>query len=273
MTATQAIDLERVVTFVREVAAEEIMPRFNKLTKGDIRHKGGRGDFATTADLESERVLGARLSAYLPGSLVVGEEGTEKRPELLGAIAGEDPVWVIDPLDGTHNFADGIAKFCVIVALTQAGETLAAWIHDPVADKTILAERGSGAWEAGRRLTVAPAVPIEEMRGALYTKAGRPGISANFDEARRHFAATGNSRCAGHEYLAMARGETHFTLFSRLLPWDHAGGALIHAEAGGYNACWDGAEYKPTRHTGGLLLAPDRESWQTIAGLVLAPRG
>jgi fructose-1,6-bisphosphatase/inositol monophosphatase family enzyme len=264
------IDLDDIAAILRDVAAEEIMPRFRKLAKGDIKHKGDRGDFATTADLESERVLSLRLQDVLPGSVVVGEEATEKRPALLDAIAEPTPSWIVDPLDGTHNFAGGIDQFCVIAALARAGETLAAWIHDPVAGKTIMAERGGGCWEAGRRLSVAAAVPVAEMRGAIYAKAGRPGVSAAFDAARSRFAATFNNRCAGHEYLALARAESHFTLFSRLLPWDHAGGALIHAEAGGYNACWDGEAYRPTRHKGGLLLAPDAPSWEAIAALLLA---
>lgn len=267
------IDVERVAAIVREVAAEAILPRFRKLAKSDILPKGGRGDFATVADIEAEGALAAALTALLPGSAAVGEEATAKDPALLDAIAGEAPVWILDPLDGTHNFAQGIAHFTVIVALARAGETVAAWIHDPVADRMISAERAGGAWEAGRRLAVAPAAPLAAMRGAIYAKAGRPGVSPHLDAMRRRFAATTNERCAGHEYLALARGESHFALFSRLYPWDHAGGALIHREAGGANACWDGTPYRPTRHSGGLLLAPDAASWQAIAALLLVGEG
>jgi fructose-1,6-bisphosphatase/inositol monophosphatase family enzyme len=266
---TVSVDLNRIAQFIREVAAAEIIPRFKKLAKSDIKYKGDRGDFATTADLEAERVLGAWLKDLLPGSEVLGEEAAAKSPELLGLIAGEAPVWVVDPLDGTHNFANGIAQFCVILALTKAGETRAAWIHDPVADRTVMAERGGGTWEAGKQLRVAAPSPIANMRGAIYAKAGRPGVSPNLDAARGKFAATFNRRCAGYEYLSLARAESHFTLFSRLYPWDHAGGALIHAEAGGYNACWDGTPYRPTRHAGGILLAPDAASWRAIAALAL----
>lgn len=265
-----AVDLDQVSEIIREVAAAEIMPRFKKLAKGDILHKGDRGDFATTADLEAERALTNRLTAFLPTSLAVGEEATANQPELLDAIKGERRVWIIDPIDGTHNFADGIAHFCVIVALAQAGTTCAAWIHDPVTDTIVAAEQGSGAWEEECRLTTAPPAPLEAMRGAIYAKAGRPGVSPRLDEMKRRFRSTANNRCAGHEHLALARGENHFAMFSRILPWDHASGALIHQEAGGYNACWDGTAYGPTRQTGGLLLAPDRASWRGLAALLLA---
>ncbi len=265
-----SVDADRVIAIMREVAADAILPRFKKLAKSEILPKGERGDFATTADLEAEQALAGALAALVPGSIVVGEEASEKHPELLRAIAGTAPVWIVDPLDGTHNFAQGIAHFTVIVALARAGETTAAWIHDPLADRTVAAERGGGAWEAGRRLHVAPALPVAEMRGAIYAKAGRPGVSPRFEEMRRRFAETVNARCAGGEYMALARAESHFALFSRLYPWDHAGGALIHLEAGGTNACWDGTPYRPTRHTGGLLLAPDAASWAAIAELLLA---
>jgi fructose-1,6-bisphosphatase/inositol monophosphatase family enzyme len=263
------VDPEQVAAIIREVAAAAILPRFRKLTAGDIVPKGSRGDFATTADLEAERLLGQRMAALLPGSLVVGEEAAEKRPGLLAAIAGEDPVWIIDPLDGTHNFADGLARFAVMVALARAGETEAAWIHDPLAGRTVIAQRGGGAWEAGKRLAVARPGPLAAMRGALYATAGRPGISPKLDEARRLFASTSYSRCAGCEYLALARRESHFALFTRLLPWDHAAGTLIHREAGGYHACLDGTPYRPTRQAGVLLLAPDLASWEAIAAQVL----
>ena len=265
------IDADRVAAIMAEVAAEAILPRFGKLAKGDIRPKGERGDFATVAVLEAERLLTRRLSELLPGSLVVGEEASDARPELLAAIAGAAPVWVIDPLDGTHNFAQGIAHFAVIVALASLGETRAAWIHDPNAGRTLWAERGGGAWEEGRRLRAAPAVPLGEMRGAIFTKAGRPGVSPRLEEARSRFAATINRRSAGHVYLELARAECHFALFSRLFPWDHAAGVLIHKEAGGYGACWDKTPYRPTLLKGGLLLAPDEGSWQALAALLLAP--
>src|SRR3546814_19671063 len=68
-------------------------------------------------------------------------------------------------------------------------------------------------------------------------------------------------RCAGAEYLRLAAGETHFSLFTRLMPWDHVPGTLLHSEAGGIALCFDGTPYKATRwRETGLLMAPDRQS-------------
>ena len=69
-------------------------------------------------------------------------------------------------------------------------------------------------------------------------------------------------RCAAHEYRLAAGGHAHLLLYNRLLPWDHAAGWLLHREAGGYSARFDGSAYSPLVHTGGLICAPDRESWQ-----------
>jgi fructose-1,6-bisphosphatase/inositol monophosphatase family enzyme len=267
-----SVDPAQVSEILREVAAAEILPRFKKLAAGDIQHKGNKGDFATTADLEAERALEARLTSLLPGSVAVGEEGVAKDPKRLDAIGGSAPVWVIDPLDGTHNFAGGIAHFCVIAALVANGDVVGGWVHDPVAGSTIAAERGGGAWEAGRRCHVAPAVPVEAMKGAIYSRTDLAAVAPDLAASKQRYGNGGERRCAGHEYLALARGEMHFAMFSRLLPWDHAAGALIQREAGGTNACWDGTPYRATRHEGGILLAPDRESWHRIAQLLLAPR-
>ena len=76
-------------------------------------------------------------------------------------------------------------------------------------------------------------------------------------------------RCAGQEYLALVRGQSHFSLYHRLMPWDHAAGQLLHGEAGGYSARLDGSTYRPIHVDGGLLLTPDRASWEMIHGVLV----
>ena len=71
-------------------------------------------------------------------------------------------------------------------------------------------------------------------------------------------------RCAAHEYRLLASGHAHFVVYSKLMPWDHLAGALIHAEAGGYAARFDGSAYLPSHAGGGLLVAPDKESWREL---------
>src|SRR6202000_3483861 len=115
--------------------------------KGDV-------DLVTEADRASEKLIGERLHAQLPGHGIYGEEGTRTH-------LGSEYRWYIDPLDGTTNFAHGFPVFCVSMGLehrprdmapTDAGEVLAAVIYDPLRDELFTAEKGKGAYLNGSRI-------------------------------------------------------------------------------------------------------------------------
>ena len=108
-------DRDSVERIIRETSAQIILPRFRNLADGDIREKDG-GSIVTAADLEAETRLSSELVTLVPGSRVVGEEGADADPGVLSALDGEPPVWIIDPLDGTQNFAEGKPCFAVIIA-------------------------------------------------------------------------------------------------------------------------------------------------------------
>ena len=142
MTATPP-DRYAVDRLIRQVAAAAILPRFRNLAEDDIREKKP-GDLVTAADEDSERRLTAALPDLLPGSRVVGEEAASRDEGVMAALDGPDPVWVVDPVDGTHNFAHGKDRFAVIVALCQHGAVTAAWIHGPTDGTTVWAAPGQG---------------------------------------------------------------------------------------------------------------------------------
>jgi fructose-1,6-bisphosphatase/inositol monophosphatase family enzyme len=148
------MDMEKVAALIRETAEAVIVPRFRMLKQDEIREKKP-GDFVTVADLDSERMLTERLLAWLPGSAVLGEEAAATDASRLALLAGEAPVWVIDPIDGTANFARGQEGFAVILALVERAELCAGWIYDPLGEAMVMAEAGGGAWSEGRRLAVA----------------------------------------------------------------------------------------------------------------------
>ncbi len=264
-------DIDAIGRAIAETAAEEIMPRFEKLTRSDVTEKRP-GDIVTVADVAAERRLTARLTALLPGSLVVGEEAVAADAGVLDRLAGDDPVWVIDPIDGTTNYAAGIPLFAVMVAFVRGGRTLAGWIHDPVAATTAIAVNGEGAWMAGSgaRLHVAPAEPPGSMSGAVALRYGNRRLVRRIAGRSNLVGSVFSFRCAGHEYLALASGRAHFALYQRLMPWDHAAGQLIHAEAGGFSAQLDCSPYSPRVHDGGLLLAPDEASWKELHAVLIA---
>ena len=281
------IDPATVTRFVEETAAEEVLPRFRRLAERDVRAKEG-GDLVTAADLACEARLTRLLQDYLPGSRVVGEEAAAERPEVLDLLQDADPVWLIDPVDGTANFAAGKRTFAVMVALVEKGAICAAWIHEPNQSQTAVAEAGGGAWIGDRRLNAAAAVPLSEMRGTLHAGSfGSRELGRRIQAVRERLGAIPSLRCAGAEYVRLAAGKMHYSLFSekanpakapgevhyglftRMMPWDHAPGVLLFAEAGGWARTFDRRTYEPARRDPpGLLMAPDEASWQALHGVL-----
>ncbi|MBV8535357.1 MAG: inositol monophosphatase, partial [Alphaproteobacteria bacterium] len=100
---TDRIAPEDVALIIRRVAEEQVLTRFRRLADHEIREKAP-GNLVTIADTEAELALTSALMALLPGSLVVGEEAVALDPAVLDQLAGDEPVWIIDPVDGTMNF-------------------------------------------------------------------------------------------------------------------------------------------------------------------------
>ena len=202
------VDIDRVSAIIAAVAAAEIVPRFAKLAKGDIREKGP-GDIVTIADEAAEHSMSPRLMELLPGSCVLGEEGAARSPDLLGRLAGDAPVWVIDPIDGTSNFAAGEGDFGVMVALVRHDEVLAGWIYEPRRGEMLTAERGSGAWLDGKRLHVAnpPADPAKLSGVLLAGFFGDRELGKQVQSRRERLITLKSRRCAASEYRRLAEGE------------------------------------------------------------------
>ncbi|HTI88748.1 MAG TPA: inositol monophosphatase family protein [Alphaproteobacteria bacterium] len=259
-------DAAQVAQLVRDIAATEIMPRFRALAAHEVREKKP-GDLVTVADEAAEGALIPALQALLPGSIAIGEEAIARDPDLLRHLDhAERPVWLIDPVDGTVNFAHGRPLFAVLLALVVGGRTVAGWIHDPLTGTMAAAESGSGAWDGERRLSVADPVPPELMRGQipprLFSHEGqyelrKRGIVFHHDPEAL--------RCAGQEYLRLVTGAWHFTGYGRLRPWDHAAGILVHQEAGGFSAYLaDRTPYHVRRGEGPVMTAPSAECWDAL---------
>jgi fructose-1,6-bisphosphatase/inositol monophosphatase family enzyme len=265
-----------VAALLREAARAEIMPRFRRLAPDAVRAKSGPLDLVTEADEAAERAIEAGLAKLLPGCVVIGEEATAADPALLDRLAGAECAMVVDPVDGTANFAAGVPLFGCMAALFLGGECVAGWIHDPLGDDTAVALRGEGAWiedSEGRShgaLRVAAPVPVAAMVGAVSWGWMKEPLRARVPARLPRLAATLNFRCAAHEYRLAAGGHAHLLVYNKLMPWDHAPGWLIHAEAGGYAAQFDGTPYDPARaRAGGLICAPDRGSWLAARGALL----
>ncbi len=264
-------DPAAVAGIVQQICAEEMLPRFRQLAAHEIREKSP-GDPVTVVDEACEARLTEALTALLPGSVVVGEEGASADPALLARIAGDDPVWIIDPLDGTRNFSRGIDRFASIVALAHRGQTLFGWIHDPVRGVMGMVERGQGAWIGDRRLKVGPPRPLGDV-AVVFTQSMWPrDRQPDLQRLKQAFGQHQGFSCAGIDYLLLADGASNVAIPYKLMPWDHAAGVLMHAEAGGYSAMLDSRAYAPAVTEGTLIIAPDAGMWrQTAAILDAAP--
>jgi fructose-1,6-bisphosphatase/inositol monophosphatase family enzyme len=267
MTVSEGATLsDSVLAAMGEVSERIIMPRYKSLSEGDVRSKTHPGDLVTIADEEAERELSRVFRELLPGSLVVGEESVSENPELLNQLETDNSVWIIDPIDGTSNFVHGRDQFGVVVALVRGGETVMGWILNPISRDALRAERGEGTWlrnaEGDHRQTIRETEegPLAGMTAGLY--------HPEFSLLKGKFARVMRLGCAAHDYWSLASGNMQVLCYRRLKPWDHAAGALIHKEAGGYNQLLSGEAYNPcTRDQVGLLCAPSAEIWADVAKL------
>ncbi len=269
---TLPIDPERVADLIAATAAAVIMPRYRVLEAQDIRRKTRLDDFVTVADTECQAALAGCFRTLLPEAAMIGEEDGLTVDAVFERIRGAEWCWVIDPLDGTYNFVHGLGGFTTMAALLRRGAPAAGWIHDPLTQQTAIAVARQGAKRAGRPLAVAAAQPIKRMTGALYVGARRaPALHARLKQVRNHLGPQSFRRAAGAEYLALASGQIHYAVFTRLLPWDHAAGSLIFQEAGGTMALFDGAPYRADEDRGiPVLLAPSRQSWTELRDFFVA---
>jgi fructose-1,6-bisphosphatase/inositol monophosphatase family enzyme len=262
---------KRPTAFLRQLAAivvgastRELMPRYRKLGEDEVMAKpteGDPADLVTVADQAAERYISERLLHLLPGSLVVGEEAVAADETVLRHLNGQATVWLVDPLDGTRYFAAGNPPFGPMVALVERGEILAAAIHLPLADDIFLAARGQGAFRNGARLERAP-IRDAPLRGMLFTKFMPPDLAATLTSRQAPHTRVDAPLVGAHMYPAIARGYVDYAVYFRLLPWDHAAGALILREAGGVSRHPDGRDYRPFSGREPLLLARSEEIWE-----------
>lgn len=261
------IDPDAVTALMVEAGQAVVLPHFRNLAAHQVETKTGPNDLVTAADLACEAFLSERLRALLPGALVVGEEAAARDAGVLDRLSADHDrdVWIIDPIDGTYNFAHGDERFAILVALARGGETRAGWIHFPTTGTTYCASRGDGAFRDGTRLRVAAPGRIERMTAVLYVGRGRaPALYARIQAVKGRLGARRFARCVAVEYAGLADGAIHYAIFTRQLPWDHAAGWLVHAEAGGSGAFFDGAPYRLRERDLPLLLAPDADSWREL---------
>lgn len=267
--------IDQVSALLREVAAQAVMPRWRQLQPHEITEKE-KGDLVTAADHEAEDLLTDALRQIKPGSAVIGEEAAAANPAILADFGALPALWLVDPVDGTNNFIRGSDRFALMVAYLERGVVRASWIYLPTQEKLAVAEAGAGAWINARRV-LAPEPPkaIGNMTGAAHVNRLPEPLKQQVKGQLKHFRGNRPAYCAGFDYVALLEGTRHFSLYNRTLPWDHAPGTFLLAEAGGKSARFDGSAFVPDEldeygKGRGLLSAPTSESWTRIRDALFA---
>ncbi len=255
-----------VSALIRQVAAEIVMPRFRNLSAADVSEKSP-GDLVTIADKESEARLTEGLANILPDARIIGEEACAADPSVMDGI-NDGLVWLIDPIDGTSNFAEGKLPFALMIALLSNGARTAAWMFDPVSGRMCHASAGQGAFIDGKQIAARETgslLPIAALATSFMTPEARADVEAR---AAGTLTVVPIPRCAGEQYPRLALGQNDISLFQRSLPWDHAPGALFLEEAGGVILRTDGSPYHVGDGGTGLIGASSRRMWDRAAELL-----
>ena len=262
---------DAIIGIVRAAARDCILPRFQRLAAADISTKSGPSDLVTLADTQAEAQMTAALRALLPGAVVVGEEAIAADPTLRGQIGGADLAVILDPVDGTWNFAKGLPLFGVILAVTVRGAPVMGLLYEPIMDDWIVATADGPALlvmadGTAHRLRTSDQVKPGAMVGyvplGLMSRKHREGMMTQFPD----FGRITSLRCACHEYRMVAQGHAEFTL-SGPTPhaWDHAAGVLCVQRAGGVARMLDGRDYDAGITRGYVLSAGSGAAWEMLA--------
>ncbi len=218
--------------YARE-AGRVLRRHFGALSGVEFKDKR-ESDPVTAADREVEEAIRRSVGERFPGHAVLGEEAEE-----TGDCSGY--VWVVDPLDGTLNFINGLPFFGVSIGVLRAGRPLVGVLHFPATGELLHARSGGGAYRGEERLRVREARKLEPRLLAGLPPHYRAGFRVALPVARR----MGDSRSVGsiaYEIGLVASGGFAFAAFRGPSLWDVAGGVVIVREAGGLVLTFDGGE-------------------------------
>ncbi len=235
-----------VAALMREAAEKAILPHYQQLATHEVSEKAV-DDLVTIADTESEALLAEGLARILPEAAIVGEEAAHADSAVMDHLT-DSLCWIIDPVDGTNNFAAGKPPFGIIIALAEKGETVAGWIYDPLTGRLCTAHRGQGAWIDGERFTARVSgqpKPIAAISLVFIEAARRATL---LEHIAPHYTLVDVPRCAAEQYPRIGLGQNDVSVFERTLAWDHAAGVLFLNESGGKAARPDGTAFRVDRH-------------------------
>ena len=226
-----------------------------------VHAKGTRENLATTADLKVERFLRKRLTELIPDSSFIGEED--------GRSGDGDCIWIVDPIDGTANYARDLRVSTVSIALRKKGETVAGIVYQPYTDEMFCAERGKGASVNGMEVHVSDRPLANSMFCTSWSAYKKERSPMCFRISERILPLCEDIRrfgTAAYELSLLAEGRIDIYFEAALQPWDLAAGALIVREAGGICGSVHGPESYDVE--GPMIAANSRGSFDMMRDIV-----
>lgn len=227
-------DLDKLKDIVINAAKKELLPRFTNVK----RKLKADGSVITEADLACQQHIAEHLQQLWPETVFLGEEmSTEQQKKLLKS---SQPIWCLDPIDGTSNFAAGIPYFSVSLALIQHSQVVLGIVYDPMRDEVFAADKINGAScnnqvlaAINTDLALKQATAIIDFKRLSPTLAGKLVNDIPYS-SQRSFGSVALDWC----WLAMGRG--HLYLHGRSNIWDYAAGQFIFSQMGGHSCTLDG---------------------------------
>jgi len=223
------IDRQQLQQVVISIAKEVLLPRFRAVK----RQYKNDGSIVTEADhLVQQRLTEVLIELY-PNSLLLGEEMTSTEQQEL--FESDKPLWCLDPVDGTSNFAAGLPLFCVSLALICDGDITFGLVYDLSRDECFTAIKGQGAWLNDAKLSFDDEIELQKSLALIDLKR-LPSFLQTKVMLDWPFASHRSVGSVAIELCWLAAGRAHVYLHGSQQIWDYAAGLLILTEAGGY-AC------------------------------------
>jgi len=227
-------NLKELQEIIVPAGTEELLPRFahvERALKAD-------GSILTEADLAVQARVAGQLQERWPETGFLGEEMTADEQQAI--LSSDQPVWCLDPLDGTRNFAAGIPYFCISLALLQDGAVSLGLVYDPVRNEVFTASREQGALLNGEPLSITPSGLELKQTTALIDFKRLDAALATRLATEIPYASQRSFGSVALDWCWLATGRCHVYLHGRSNLWDYAAGEFIFEKAGGFACTLDG---------------------------------
>jgi len=265
------INIKKLIQIVSSVAKHELLPRFAK-----VHHQfKNDGSIVTEADVITQKRLSEQLLQHWPETVLLGEEMSIEEQATI--LSSDNPVWCLDPLDGTSNFAAGIPYFAVSLSLMSKGMVVLGLVYDPIRDECFFAQDNTGA-EVLAYLNDKPlvrkntSVSLSQSIAIVDFKRLSNALATRI-VTERPFASQRNFGASALDWCWLAAGRGHVYLHGKQNLWDYAAGELIFRSSNGISSTLNGeAVFMKTLEKRSVVAAVNSDlfsewsSWLGIQG-------